>query len=191
MASPRAMIRSMSPHSDNPANTTAASDFQLLRSKYRFGRTLGAGTYGIVREADSPIGKVAVKIILKKNVKGNERMVYDELDMLQRLKHPHIVRFVDWFESRVRRLVVTLRERLGHWANTDRTNTTSSRSWLKAASYLIESASRESSPRRMPHKQSSRSSAPSTIFTRIMLFIEVSPLLSRYHLAEAYGLLQI
>lgn len=71
------------------------------RSKYRFGRTLGAGTYGIVREADSPSGKVAVKIILKKNVKGNERMVYDELDMLQRLKHPNIVRFVDWFESRV------------------------------------------------------------------------------------------
>jgi calcium/calmodulin-dependent protein kinase I len=28
-------------------------------------------------------------------------MVYDELEMLQRLKHPHIVRFHDWFESRV------------------------------------------------------------------------------------------
>lgn len=71
------------------------------RSKYRFGKTLGAGTYGIVREADCPEGKVAVKIILKKNVKGNEQMVYDELEMLQRLKHPHIVRFHDWFESRV------------------------------------------------------------------------------------------
>lgn len=72
------------------------------RSKYRFGRTLGAGTYGVVREADGPTGKVAIKIILKKNVKGNEKMVYDELAMLQRLKHPHIVKFVDWFESRVR-----------------------------------------------------------------------------------------
>lgn len=77
------------------------------KSKYRFGRTLGAGTYGIVREADSPSGKVAVKIILKKNVKGNERMVYDELDMLQRLKHPNIVRFVDWFESRDKYYIVT------------------------------------------------------------------------------------
>ena len=28
------------------------------KSKYRFGRTLGAGTYGIVREADGPPGKV-------------------------------------------------------------------------------------------------------------------------------------
>ena len=54
-----------------------------------------------MREADGPTGKVAVKIILKKNVKGNEQMVYDELEMLQRMKHPHIVKFVDWFESRV------------------------------------------------------------------------------------------
>jgi len=77
------------------------------KSKYRFGRTLGAGTYGIVREADGPDGKVAIKIILKKNVKGNERMVWDELDMLQRLQHPHIVRFVDWFESRDKYYIVT------------------------------------------------------------------------------------
>lgn len=71
------------------------------RSRYKFGKTLGAGTYGIVREADGPTGKVAIKIILKKNVKGNEQMVYDELEMLQRLHHPHIVQFHDWFESRV------------------------------------------------------------------------------------------
>jgi hypothetical protein len=71
------------------------------RSRYRFGKTLGAGTYGIVREADCPEGKVAVKIILKKNVRGNEQMVYDELEMLQRMRHPHIVKFHDWFESRV------------------------------------------------------------------------------------------
>lgn len=77
------------------------------KSKYRMGRTLGAGTYGIVKEADSPNGKVAVKIILKKNVKGNDQMVYDELEMLQTLRHPHIVRFVDWFESRDKYYIIT------------------------------------------------------------------------------------
>lgn len=77
------------------------------KSRYRFGRTLGAGTYGIVREAEGPDGRVAIKIILKKNVRGNERMVLDELDMLQRLKHPHIVKFVDWFESRDKYYIVT------------------------------------------------------------------------------------
>lgn len=51
-------------------------------------------------------GKVAIKIILK-NVKGNEKMVYDELDMLQRLKYPYIVKFVDWFESRDKFYIVT------------------------------------------------------------------------------------
>jgi calcium/calmodulin-dependent protein kinase I len=77
------------------------------KSKYRMGRTLGAGTYGIVKEADGPTGKVAIKIILKKNVKGNDQMVYDELEMLQTLNHPHIVKFVDWFESRDKYYIIT------------------------------------------------------------------------------------
>jgi Protein kinase domain len=91
------------------------------RAQYRFGKTLGAGTYGIVREADVDGRKVAVKIILKKNVKGNEQMVYDELAMLQKLHHPHIVQFVDWFESRVRN--VPALERYYVDVNSDRTNT--------------------------------------------------------------------
>ena len=77
------------------------------KSRYRMGRTLGAGTYGIVKEAEGPGGKVAIKIILKKNVKGNDQMVYDELEMLQKLRHSHIVRFVDWFESRDKYYIIT------------------------------------------------------------------------------------
>lgn len=93
----------------------------IIRSKYTFGRTLGAGTYGIVREAQGPDHtKVAIKIILKKNVKGNEQMVYDELKMLQEMHHPHIVKFVDWFESRVR----STNSEMG-LADYSRTNTTS------------------------------------------------------------------
>lgn len=105
----------MVPDADEPASTVTGMLNKLhgqpesydRKSKYRMGRTLGAGTYGIVKEADSPSGKVAVKIILKKNVKGNDQMVYDELEMLQRLKHKHIVRFVDWFESRDKYYIVT------------------------------------------------------------------------------------
>jgi calcium/calmodulin-dependent protein kinase I len=96
------------------------------RAQYRFGKTLGAGTYGIVREADVNGKKVAVKIILKKNVKGNEQMVYDELAMLQKLHHPHIVQFVDWFESKVCCFHVVNQLCL---SNHCRTNTTLSRSW--------------------------------------------------------------
>ncbi|TQW10653.1 calcium/calmodulin-dependent protein kinase [Cordyceps javanica] len=77
------------------------------KSKYKFGKTLGAGTYGVVREATGPNGKVAIKIILKKNVKGHELMVYDELHMLKLLNHPHIVKFIDWFESKDKFYIVT------------------------------------------------------------------------------------
>ena len=54
-----------------------------------------------------------MKIILKKNVRGNEQMVNDELEMLQRMKHPHIVKFHDWFESRV---CATILSSIGLWS---------------------------------------------------------------------------
>ena len=91
------MTRSLSMWKSRDSDLADQSD----RAQYKFGRTLGAGTYGIVREAECEGEKFAIKIILKKNVKGNERMVYDEMVLLQRIKHPHIVRFHDWFESKV------------------------------------------------------------------------------------------
>ncbi|GAB7341618.1 hypothetical protein MBLNU457_7818t1 [Dothideomycetes sp. NU457] len=100
-------LRSLTDGTQDEHGRRNRTENELRRSRYRMGKTLGAGTYGIVREADSPEGKVAVKIILKKNVKGNDRMVYDELEMLQSLHHPHIVKFVDWFESRDKYYIVT------------------------------------------------------------------------------------
>ncbi|KAF2228534.1 calcium/calmodulin-dependent protein kinase [Viridothelium virens] len=97
---------SLDGHGHSRPKITSAEN-ERRRSRYKLGKTLGAGTYGIVRQAECPDGNVAVKIILKKSVKGNEQMVYDELQMLQRLHHPHIVRFVDWFESRDKYYIVT------------------------------------------------------------------------------------
>ncbi|KAI9850864.1 MAG: hypothetical protein M1838_004933 [Thelocarpon superellum] len=114
------------------------------KSRYKFGRTLGAGTYGIVREATCADGKVAIKIILKKNVKGNEQMVYDELEMLQRMNHPHIVQFRDWFESKDKYYIVTqlatggeLFDRICEWGKfTEKDASQTIRQVLEAVDYL-------------------------------------------------------
>ena len=87
-------------------------DSFINRGNYDFGKTLGAGTFGLVREARNLTTgeKVAVKILLKKALKGNDvqlQMLYDELSLLQHLHHPNIVEFKDWFESRDKFYIVT------------------------------------------------------------------------------------
>lgn len=79
------------------------------KSKYTFGKTLGAGSFGVVRYArdNESNEEVAVKILLKKALKGNEQMIMDELRLLQELHHPHIVGFRDWFESKDKFYLVT------------------------------------------------------------------------------------
>jgi calcium/calmodulin-dependent protein kinase I len=44
--------------------------------------------------------EVALKIIPKKKVKGNEAAVWGEMEVLKGLDHPNIVKFYEWFESR-------------------------------------------------------------------------------------------
>ncbi|KAL6449864.1 CMK2 Calcium/calmodulin-dependent protein kinase II [Candida maltosa Xu316] len=70
------------------------------KQNYTFGKTLGAGSFGIVRYARDNLTneEVAVKIILKKALKGNESMIIDEMQLLEQLNNPHIVGFRDWFE---------------------------------------------------------------------------------------------
>lgn len=124
-----------------------------------------------MREADGPTGKVAVKIILKKNVKGNEQMVYDELEMLQRMKHRHIVKFVDWFESRVRIHRVALEWTL---LTVDRTNIISSHNWPREENCSIVSASREGLQKRTHHKPFDRCLKLSITYTITTWFTGVS-----------------
>lgn len=82
------------------------------KKDYIFGKTLGAGTFGVVRQARklSTSENVAVKILLKKALMGNDvqlQMLYDELAILQKLHHPNIVQFKDWFESKDKFYIVT------------------------------------------------------------------------------------
>ncbi|CAI4051354.1 hypothetical protein N7582_005179 [Saccharomyces uvarum] len=82
------------------------------RTNYIFGRTLGAGSFGVVRQARklSTNEDVAIKILLKKALQGNNiqlQMLYEELSILQKLSHPNIVSFKDWFESKDKFYIVT------------------------------------------------------------------------------------
>ncbi|CAG8622564.1 3352_t:CDS:2 [Paraglomus brasilianum] len=81
------------------------------KRKYRIGKTLGTGTYGSVKEAVnvSTGQKVAVKVILKKDAASQNEMVQKEMQVLQNLDHPNIVKFYDWFESRdkISRVITT------------------------------------------------------------------------------------
>lgn len=80
--------------------TTSSSCTPLLqpdsykkKKEYLFGKTLGKGTFGEVKEA-TWIAKdgmhVAIKVILKKSIKGQHQLIYDEIDVLQGLDHPNI-----------------------------------------------------------------------------------------------------
>lgn len=46
--------------------------------------------------------QVALKLIPKKKVKGNEASVWGEMEVLKGLDHPNIVKFFEWFESRTK-----------------------------------------------------------------------------------------
>ncbi|WFD42414.1 calcium/calmodulin-dependent protein kinase [Malassezia psittaci] len=74
------------------------------KQDYTFHKTLGKGTFGVVRAAtrNGPDGaeQVAVKVVSKHLLKGHEEVVMREIEMVQGLDHPHIVKLVDWFESK-------------------------------------------------------------------------------------------
>ncbi|KAJ8582577.1 Pkinase-domain-containing protein [Rhizopogon salebrosus TDB-379] len=71
--------------------------------QYRTGRTLGSGTYAIVKEAiHIKTGKYyACKVINKKLMEGREHMVRNEIAVLKRISsgHPNIVTLHDYFET--------------------------------------------------------------------------------------------
>ncbi|KAF7972729.1 hypothetical protein HWV62_41555 [Athelia sp. TMB] len=93
---PRRQPHSHSSHPTMPQATT-------VPCQYRTGKTLGSGTYAIVKEAiHIKTGKYyACKVINKKLMEGREHMVRNEIAVLKKVSsgHKNIVTLHDYFET--------------------------------------------------------------------------------------------
>jgi len=76
---------------------------QTVPCQYKTGRTLGQGTYAVVKEAvHISTGKYyACKVINKRLMEGREHMVRNEINVLKKISagHPNIVTLHDYFET--------------------------------------------------------------------------------------------
>lgn len=93
----------MASHADASLYDQPAS--YVKKQQYTFGKTIGKGTYGVVRSAvrtlpDHTTQPVAVKIIKKDLLKRQEHLIMQEIEMVRSLNHPHIIKLIDWFESK-------------------------------------------------------------------------------------------
>jgi calcium/calmodulin-dependent protein kinase I len=79
------------------------------KKDYEFLETLGAGSFGTVRKAiqKSTGREVAVKIILKSRLHGHLEVVEREINLLDSIKHPHIVELIDSFQTKHNFYIVT------------------------------------------------------------------------------------
>lgn len=71
--------------------------------KYIILRTLGEGSFGKVKEALHVVSneKIAIKILEKAKIKTAEDMqrIKREIDILQRMEHPHIIQLYEVIET--------------------------------------------------------------------------------------------
>ncbi|KAK5449518.1 Calmodulin-dependent protein kinase cmk2 [Exophiala xenobiotica] len=95
------------PTSSKPSlSTMVQPDSYPKKSLYKFGKSLGVST-NIVLEAEINSTRVAVKIIPKKSVQGEQEEFHQRIRLLRTLRHPNIAEFLDWFESRDKFYIVT------------------------------------------------------------------------------------
>jgi len=77
------------------------SENKDIRDFYDIGKTLGVGSFAIVKECvNKKTGeKYAVKIIDKKHIEGQEDMIKSEVNVIKQLKHPNIICLKEFYES--------------------------------------------------------------------------------------------
>ncbi|KAM6495289.1 Protein kinase-like domain containing protein [Amanita muscaria] len=99
----------VTPPSTAPLKPTPKIDRHLSISSSISRRSRSVSPGGVAHRKSSsatappPVDKdVALKIIPKKKVKGNEASVWSEMEVLKGLDHPNIVKFYEWFESRTK-----------------------------------------------------------------------------------------
>jgi serine/threonine protein kinase len=73
-------------------------ELAFKRKQYHFFKTLGSGTYATVMEAKwLPTQQmVAVKVMKKSRMKGQEKSLKTELDILASVEHPNLLKLLDW-----------------------------------------------------------------------------------------------
>ncbi|KAI0961024.1 hypothetical protein AcV7_000242 [Taiwanofungus camphoratus] len=83
------------PHSSliSRASTASSGDSSFLSAWGHTNGRNGAASGEVTLD-------VALKVIPKKKVKGNESSVFAEMEVLKGLDHPNIVKFYEWYESR-------------------------------------------------------------------------------------------
>lgn len=91
------------PPPSNGARAGAHTQAQVQPCRYKTGKTLGAGSYSVVKECvHIDTGRYyAAKVINKRLMAGREHMVRNEIAVLKRVSmgHRNILTLVDYFET--------------------------------------------------------------------------------------------
>ncbi|KZV75221.1 Pkinase-domain-containing protein [Peniophora sp. CONT] len=93
----------------SPGKLSTSSSVRPGASPIMSGATSPAGSFMSRRSTSNASTKesgitrdIALKVIPKKKVKGNEASVWGEMEVLKGLDHPNIVKFYEWFETRTK-----------------------------------------------------------------------------------------
>ncbi|KAI9728455.1 MAG: hypothetical protein M1828_003856 [Chrysothrix sp. TS-e1954] len=93
----------MAAQASNGAGSRQAQQPQIQACRYKTGKTLGAGSYSVVKECvHVDTGRYyAAKVINKRLMAGREHMVRNEIAVLKRVSmgHQNILTLVDYFET--------------------------------------------------------------------------------------------
>eukprot|EP00794_Sanderia_malayensis_P007292 gene7292-8107_t len=95
---------------DHDYRRSSRNDYSIMISKrdrpsihgfYKIGKIIGDGNFAVVRECRNRRSGVdyALKVINKAKVRGKEHMIENEILILRRVKHPHIVQLIEEFET--------------------------------------------------------------------------------------------